>query len=94
MGYLEPGEKILLDVYFEPRKSGHFEWKLQITLDQNPEEFPVLLNGDGVKPWLKINEQNLEFVPSLPYSNESVQCFTIENPCSFPIELFLSEFDE
>lgn len=93
-GSLDPHEEFLFDMFFEPIKATEVEWLLTIKVDDNREIFKVKLKGEGMMPELIINEMQLEFDPALPYTSTSTKLLKLENPCTFPVELFFPEFDE
>lgn len=83
----------MLDITFEPTDSLYCDWRLKIVIEQSDEQIIVTLNGQGSIPQLKIDSKQLRFEPCRPYETNTVY-FTIENPCSFPVEFYFSDFDK
>lgn len=93
-GDVDQGALGLVTVVFEPQSGGYATENLHFKLAHNDDEFILPLEGHGLPPVLKITETNITFQPTLPYVHNCFKSFTIENPCSFPIEYFFSDFDE
>lgn len=68
-------------------------WKVVLACEQNPKKHSFKLSGYGLKPTLKISEEEIKFMPTVPYVKNYEKFFSIENVSAFPIEFFLSDFD-
>lgn len=93
-GTLDVGEKVLLELNFEPTRGGKFKGYLIITIEQNPNKSQLKLKGVGMKPTLKITESRLDFPSTLPYTENVEITFSVENVSPFPVEFFFSDFEE
>ncbi|KAI4465642.1 dlec1 deleted in lung and esophageal cancer 1 [Holotrichia oblita] len=93
-GTIEVGEKIFLDLYFEPLKNGKFKGSLIIDIFQNPNTVAVRLKGLGKKPMLKIPQSTIYFPSTLPYTENVEVIVTVENITTSPIEFYFPDFEE
>ncbi|XP_063234801.1 hydrocephalus-inducing protein-like [Bacillus rossius redtenbacheri] len=83
----------MLEISFTPFTPGDHKAYLVLTMQQNPIKGVVVLQGNAVEPKLAISETEIEFPPCLPYQQSEERQFTITNPCTFPVEVFLTDLD-
>lgn len=57
------------------------------------ENLKVKLIGEGIEPALTISDLLISFDPVLPNSKLE-KSFTIKNPCPFPVEFSVANYDE
>ncbi|PSN36187.1 hypothetical protein C0J52_12906 [Blattella germanica] len=88
-----PNMVAIVEVFFQPKKSGTSQTNLVLSIDQNPDTFDVIVRGAGIEPCLKIDTVDVNFPPVLPYPEKCEQVFHIENPCPFPVEILFCDFD-
>jgi hydrocephalus-inducing protein len=50
----------------------------------------LLCRGQGLEPHLEFEKSLVEFGPILPHSIGDEQEITIKNPCTYPIEFYVS----
>ncbi|CAG2055292.1 unnamed protein product [Timema podura] len=92
-GIITPNDKEIFDIFYQPNKPGHHEVELIFNLFQNNDRVTVLLQGEAQEPVLNISDPDICFDPVLPFPQDYEVCFTIENPCTFPIEFLFPDSD-
>ena len=91
-GSISPKESCLLSIYFKPSKGMKKKANLILSVDQNPTDLIVNLQGLTITPTLKITQQDILFDSVLPYSNIR-RMITIENVNAFPVDFVFTDFD-
>ncbi|KAL0273824.1 UNVERIFIED_CONTAM: hypothetical protein PYX00_006405 [Menopon gallinae] len=93
-GVLFPNESCLLQISFKPEFGGKFSASMMVRVEEGLEEYKVVLTGEAVEARLKISDTVINFGAALPYTMKLFKCFSVQNPCSFPVEFYFPDYDK
>lgn len=93
-GNLFPGQRINVQVKFMPTEENNYNQRLKIHIAQSSNKHVITVRGEGSEPKVELTSSVLEFGPVLPHSVGDEKELTIQNPSSFPVEIYSLEFDK
>ncbi|XP_074708612.1 hydrocephalus-inducing protein homolog [Strix uralensis] len=93
-GALAPGQRCNVRVRFSPTEEKSYRSELKINIFQSSQHLQLQVSGRGLEPQLEFSPPVLELGPLLPYSCGAEGTVVVKNPCEFPIEFYLLEFDQ
>ncbi|XP_072764383.1 hydrocephalus-inducing protein homolog [Anoplolepis gracilipes] len=91
--FLSSGYSEIINVYFKPHKACRVEANLKIIVKMGLETQTVTLLGRGVERKLRISDLNINFPPTILFTEVQEKIFTIENTCDYPVEFFWHHLD-
>lgn len=71
-----------------------YNQRLKIRVAQNANIHVIAVRGEGSEPKVEFTSSVLEFGPILPHSTGDEKELTVQNPSSFPVEIYSLEFDK
>ncbi|KAG5865676.1 hypothetical protein JTB14_020627 [Gonioctena quinquepunctata] len=92
-GELQPGRKDLLHIYFRPTKARFYNSLITLRVEGNEIITELELCGHGVEATLVFSEKDLNFKNTLPYTQDNIKQFLVQNVSTFPIEFCFPDLD-
>jgi hydrocephalus-inducing protein len=71
-----------------------YNQRLKIHIAQSTNKHVVSVRGEGSEPKVEFTSSVLEFGPILPHAFGDEKEVTVQNPSSFPVEIYSLEFDK
>ncbi|KAI9141433.1 hypothetical protein BKA69DRAFT_1166800 [Paraphysoderma sedebokerense] len=93
MGYLKPGEKMILTVRFTPSMSKNYQFCLAFHVKSNTRPITLPVYGNGDKLDLLFEPEVLDMGSILPWTDGTECKVKLHNPSDYQIEVFCADFD-
>lgn len=71
-----------------------YNQRLKIHIVQSTCKHLITVRGEGSEPKVEFTSSVLEFGPILPHSFGDEKEVAVQNPSSFPVEIYSLEFDK